>query len=106
MTNIQDSFDYTAEQDKKAFQACITSLLELYSIIDQKRAAARSSGKNGAWVRTQEFDVYADWMIELTGKLQEHYGILDRVNRNAMKLYKCSLKLREKSTPHLRKLLE
>lgn len=104
MTNLENSFEYTAELEKKAFQACIGSLIELHSIIDQKRTAARASGKGGVWVRTQELDVYKDWMIEVVGRLQEHYSIIDRVNRNAMKMYRCSLKIREKTTPHLKGL--
>lgn len=106
-TNITHSFDYACEESKKAFQANISSLLELHSHLQGKHINALQNQKNGVFIDNEEMKHLLQWMLDIAGTQMGHYLSLDAVNRKTNKLFRCALKIQERQpqTPSLTKLL-
>lgn len=107
MTNIEHSFEYSAEEAKKGFQANISSLLELHSHLQSKQVKALQNKKEGIFITNEELKMCLEWMLDIAGCQMGHYLNIDSVNRKTNKLFRCALKLqdREQKTPNVRKLL-
>lgn len=88
MTNIEiNSFDYTAEEAKKSFDANIGSLHEVSMLIRSKITAAQANDKQGIFFTLQDAGIIRDWLDSATVSLRAEYNTISRVNRKAMKLY-------------------
>jgi hypothetical protein len=106
--NIQDTFEYAAENAKKDFQAEIASMLEFHLQLQDRLIKSRQRKKEGVWISNEELIILTRWTLDLAGNLMGHYLSIDRVNRNANKLFKSALKIQEQArkTPSLKRLLE
>lgn len=104
MDKVTEEFEYACEAEKKKFQSSISSLLELQSVLEQKRIRAMEGGYDKAMIPTEEMEIYKDWILDLVGHLMEAYGRLDRMNRNSFRMIRCSDKIRQMTTPSLKGL--
>ena len=104
MDKNTELFESACEGEKKNFQACVSSLLELQSVLDEKRRKSKEAGHQFT-LNINESQVLSDWILDLAGRFSGHYYTLDRMNRNSFRLYRAGLKVREMQTPSLKRLL-
>lgn len=107
MEQIENSFEYAAEQARAGFQANISSLIELHSLLQSKYIKALQNKKDGVFIPNDELNTIIQWVLNVSGEQMGHYLLIDGVNRKTNKLFKCALKIqdREQKTPNLKRLL-
>lgn len=105
--NIENSFEYTANEAKKSAQGNINSLLVLHDFIQEKHRHSVDHDKNVSYLTIQEMEFLMERIIDITSNLHADFVSIDRVNRLTNKLYRCALKIRERqpTTPNLKELL-